>query len=317
MPHVTGAVGRGGSGVGAGEAYLAVTVLLWGTAFPAVKPVLEVMDPWTFTVLRTGLACALLAAILRLTGGRFFVPRSDLLPMAGLALLGVTYFQGMWSVGLSLTSASKAAIIMATTPIWGTLMATATGERLRAAGWAGVAVAFAGVFLIVNNSVTALTVGGDAALGDLVILVNAFVFALYTVAGRPLVMRHGALKTIVWTLGLGTLFALPLGAAGIGASGWSTMTLPLWLGALHTSLGAAGIAQVTYYAALGRLGVGRTVVVMFLVPVVALVTAVSLLDERVSPLQGAGAAMVLFGIWLVRRGASRAAGSRATSTDVT
>ena len=102
---------------GAGEAYLAITVLFWGTAFPASKPVLDVMSPWTYTLMRIGLGGLLLAAVLFATERNPWLPRRDLARVGALALLGFVYFQSMWSIGLSLTAASKAAIIMATTPI--------------------------------------------------------------------------------------------------------------------------------------------------------------------------------------------------------
>lgn len=286
---------------GAGEAYLAITVLFWGTAFPASKPVLDVMSPWTYTLMRIGLGGLLLAAVLFATERNPWLPRRDLARVGALALLGFVYFQSMWSIGLSLTAASKAAIIMATTPIWGTLIGRLGGERTTPLAWVGIPLAFLGVFAIINNSITAITLGGGSTAGDLVFLANAVAFALYTALGRPLLARHGALKTIAWASLLGALVVAPAGLIGAARTDWQAFDAGLWACAIYVSLGPSGVAQVTWYAALGRLGLGQTVVAMFLVPVVALVTAVTLLGEQVSPVQFAGAAMVLAGIWLVRR----------------
>ncbi|MPZ31986.1 MAG: EamA family transporter [Rhodospirillales bacterium] len=291
-----------GRGVGSGEAYLTVTVLIWGTSFPIAKPVLAVMDPWVFGFVRCGLASLLLLGVLRMQGRSLALPRHEVLPMVGLGLLGVTCFQGLWGVGLAHTTASKAAILIATSPVWGTLIAHFGGERLSSSGWLGVFLSFAGVLLIVNNSLVSLTViGGGADLGDLIFLGNAIAFAVYSAVSRPFVARHGALKTMVWVLLFGTCGLLLLGVPGFAAQDWAQLQGPLLLNLLYVGFGASAIAQVTWYAALSRLGLVRTVVAMFLVPVIAVLTAFAFLGETVSPLQGCGAALVLGGIWLCRR----------------
>lgn len=288
--------------VGVGEAYLAITVLIWGTAFPVAKPVLAVMDPWIFGFVRCGLATLLLLGVLKMQGQSLALPRGELLPTLGLGLLGVTFFQGLWGVGIAHTTASKAAILIATSPVWGTVIAHFGGERLNWSGWLGVLVSFAGVVLIINNSLVRLTIiEGGANIGDLIFLGNAFAFALYSAVSRSVVARHGSLKTMVWVLLFGTAGLLLLGLPGLAAQDWTPLRGPLALNLLYVGCGASGIAQVTWYAALGRLGLVRTVVAMFLVPVVAVLTAFAFLGETVSPVQGAGAALVLGGIWLCRR----------------
>lgn len=295
-------VPKSGRGLGAGEAYLAITVLIWGTAFPVAKPVLAVMDPWIFGFARCGLATLLLLGVLRMQGQPLALPRREVLPMLGLGLLGVTCFQGLWGVGIAHTTASKAAILIATSPVWGTVIAHFGGERLRWSGWLGVFLSFAGVLLIINNSLVRLTViDGGADLGDLIFLGNAVAFAMYSAVSRSIIARHGALKTMVWVLIFGTCGLLVLGLPGLAGQDWTQLQGPLLLNLLYVGFGASGIAQVTWYAALSHLGLLRTVVAMFLVPVVAVLTAFVFLGETVSLLQGCGAALVLAGISLCRR----------------
>jgi len=290
-----------GRGLGAGDAYLAVTILIWGCAFPVAKPVLGIMDPWAFSLVRCGLAALLLLAILHASRQPILLPRADILPMAGLGLLGVTYFQGMWSLGLALTTASKAAIIMATSPVWGTVLARLGGERLGLLAWGGVVLSFAGVFLVVNDSLSGVTLGGETLLGDLVFLGNSLAFAVYTAAARPLVARHGAIKTMTWVALFGSAGLVVPGLPAVLAQDWQPFGGVLALNLLYISLLASGIAQATWYAALRRLGLARTVVAMFLTPVVALVVATLALGETVSALQGLGAAAVLIGLWASRQ----------------
>ena len=95
-----------------------------------------------------------------------------------VGLLGYTVFQGVWGVALSLTSASKAVILVATTSVFSALVDRIGGARLSAFGWGGIALAFTGVFVVVNNSITELTVGDGSMTGNLLFVGIAALWAV-------------------------------------------------------------------------------------------------------------------------------------------
>ena len=103
----------------------------------------------------------------------------DALELLGLGLIGYTLFQGVWAVALSLTTPSKGVVLLATAPVFGAVLATLGGDRLSPLRWSGIALAFAGVFVLINNSVTEFTLGGGHALGDMLFVLAAFSWALF------------------------------------------------------------------------------------------------------------------------------------------
>jgi EamA-like transporter family. len=61
------------------------------------------------------------------------------------------------------------------------------------------------------------------------------------------------------------------------------------------------IAYILWMEGIRVIGSGPTTSFMFLAPVFALLIAAALLGERPTPLQGAGGALMLLGVWLVNR----------------
>ena len=122
-----------------------------------------------------------------------------------LILSGITSF-ALWptllSIGLGLTTANHAALIIAMIPIFTGLIAAAY-ERAwpHVAWWAGISIAGAGtVFLIFYGSGEMLNAGGASVAGDLIILGGAVICALGNVTGGKLSPVIGTWATTFWAL---------------------------------------------------------------------------------------------------------------------
>ena len=83
------------------------------------------------------------------------LPRRDWLPMILLSLIGVALFQACWGLAMARTPPSVGSIVMTTTTAFSAILAWFGGRRLPALGWTGIVVAFAGVVVVVNNSLDA------------------------------------------------------------------------------------------------------------------------------------------------------------------
>jgi O-acetylserine/cysteine efflux transporter len=289
---------------GRADLYVLFTALVWGATYPAAKPIVALVDPFFFSAARYIVAALLLVAVMAATGQPLRVARRDLLPLLGLGLLGYTAFQGIWGFALVLTTAAKGSILISTTPVFGALFGRLRGERLGGAGWAGVLLAFGGVFMVVSNGAAGFDLGGGALLGDALFLLNAAVWALFTSTSAPVVARLGALRTMAWSALFGSVILLPLGLPAALALDWSVVPPALgWNFAFLSAISGAG-GLLAYYAGLRRLGVARSMVYLYMIPVFAAATAVLFLGERLSVAQAAGGCAVLAGIALAR-GAAR------------
>ena len=200
------------------------TAISFGSAYPVAKPIVGVVDPFVFSAARYLVAgTILMLGVAIFAGGKFLPPRRDLVRLTIAGFLGFAVFQGLWGVALDLTTASKAAVLVSTTPIFGALIQAAEGQRLPAPAWAGIAVAFAGVFCVINNSFTTLNVAGGSLLGDAMFVGIAGVWALYGALSRPVIARIGAVRTAAWSALLGSLFLLPLAVPGLVRQEWGNV----------------------------------------------------------------------------------------------
>src|SRR5215210_6181798 len=200
------------------EASLLLAVFFVGMDVVSVKYALAGLPPLVFMPLRYVLAGLLLLAFLRLLGlnAGGGLGRTDLLALAGLGFVGIGINYVGYTVGLSLTSGSNAALIIATAPVWGLLLGVVLGlERGSWMGALGLGLAIAGVALVVGEGL-----GSEEASvgGDLLVCVSAFSWGAYTVLSLPILRRLDPLVVGAWTMLLGGVEALPLAFTGFSAS---------------------------------------------------------------------------------------------------
>lgn len=283
-----------------GDLFMLMAVIVWGNTFPTAKYVLTVLPPPVYAASRYLLAAATLMIVLALRGGLQPPRRQDLPGLIGLGLVGITLMQLLWTNALDLTTASKGAILVSVSPVFALLISAFRGQRPALLAWLGVLLSFVGVFLVINNSLTEITVGGGSLAGDLLFLLVAFCWANYSVFSTPYLATLGALRTTAWSMLFGALLLSPALFFGIGDIRWEAVTPAIVACYAFTAIIAGALGYLFWYAGIARLGVSRAVIYSYLIPVFALLSAVSFLGEHVSPVQFGGAIVVIAGLVLTR-----------------
>ena len=303
MAEKLGVAPAGGSKLGVGDAIMLLTAFLFGSSFPIAKAILPVLDPALFAAARYGLAGLALFSWLGLRG-QDLRPRgaNRRLLLACAAIFAV--FQLTWAYLLSLTNASVGAIFMATSPLWGIVLAMIGGERLRPLGWLGIVLAFLGVALVINNSLSALTIEFDSLFVSLLWLFIAFLWAFFVAKSPPLVAQLGATRMFAWVIVLASLLMAPVAIWSGWDTAWDRLTPLIWGKFFYTALFTAALALALWNIGLARLGVTRTMIYMYMVPLFAIGIAVLFLGEHMTAARWIGAAAVLAGIAITRRAAS-------------
>jgi drug/metabolite transporter (DMT)-like permease len=103
-----------------------------------------------------------------------------------------------------------------------------------------------------------------------------------------------------WTLWVGTPVLVILGWPELDGVDLAGLGLATWLSIVYAGVLAISLAYLLWNLGIRRLGNARTAVYSNLVPVVALAAAWLALGERPTPLQLAGAAVILAGLTLTR-----------------
>jgi len=196
---------------------------------------------------------------------------------------------------------------MTTTTAFSAILAWFTGRRLPPLGWLGIVIAFAGVVVVVNNSLTRFTVSFGSLDGTLIWLLAAFAWALYVERSAPYNQRLGALPVIAWTTLIGSLFLLPIALIFDSPGEFARLDNRLLGYWLYTAIFPVGVAFLGLTAGLERLGVSRVMVYMYLIPVAGVGLSAAFFGDPLTAARVLGGLIVLLGVILTRVALDRAA----------
>jgi len=278
-------------------------VFIWGVNFSAVKFALGGLAPLAFNTLRFGVATVVLLTIMRLRGESFWLRRQDILPVFILGFSGHTLYQALFINGMARTTPAIGALLMATSPLFVVIYGMLLGlERPRRTVIAGILLSFVGTLLLIAGGQGELSLRRETLLGDLLILLAAMMWAAYTLGGKSLLGRYSPLKLNALTMIPGTLLLALISAPALAGQDWGAVSAGQWGAWAYSTTFAVVVAYVLWYTSVQRVGGARTAVYSNLTPVVATVASWLLMGERLAPLQILGAAVVIAGILLARRG---------------
>jgi O-acetylserine/cysteine efflux transporter len=269
-------------------AALAAAGLLWGTTVPLSKLALEWLPPGWLTVVRFGLAAAVLLAAGRSRARAAWSPA--VLAWGAVGYGGSILVQ---NAGIARTSVSHAALLVGATPVLVAVIAAVRHRQVaRPVAWTGFAVSFLGVALVAAGGT-----GGTTLAGDGLVLASLLLSASFTVAQARLVVGRDPVAVTAVQLLAAALAALPVAAVTEG--------VPTLTGDAPALLAAAGLALVGTLApftlftqAQARVSPEIAGAFLNLEPLVGVAAGAAVFGDPVGPAQAAGGTAVLAGIVL-------------------
>jgi drug/metabolite transporter (DMT)-like permease len=261
-------------------------VAAWGASFIATKVALRELSPVSLVWLRFLIGVIILGAAVYGRKQLTWPGHKDLGYFALLGFIGITFHQWLQSTALLTAQASTTAWIVATSPIFIAVLGWLfLKEKL---GWlrsAGIALASLGVLLVVGQgNLLSLTSGHFGSTGDILILISAINWAVFSVLSRSGLKRFPAARMMFYVMAIGWLFSSVLflavpGQAGHGLSEFAHLSLNAWLGVAFLGVICSGIAYIFYYDALQVIPASQAGVFLYLEPLVTLVVAAIILGE--------------------------------------
>jgi drug/metabolite transporter (DMT)-like permease len=283
-------------------------MFLWGVNFAFVKYVLDALGVGPFLFIRflsmPLLTAALLLLVFRRQVAKTWPKREDWPRFVACALIGHTLHIGIVFWGISLSTAFSSAVVLTSQPLFTLLILLVVGgERLRASQVAGTLLAFAGIAVFLSDKFSRGVM--HAGLGDLVLLVAAACFSLYTVLARPLVARYGPLIVLSYTLFLGAPPLLLLSAPSFFSAELGRLTPMVWVG-LFWSIALSSVLGWLVWAWVNHVrGIVRSAPLLYLPPPIAGLVAWLTLGEQFTLLKIAGAAVTMAGVAWAQFGSAR------------
>jgi len=291
------------------QSTLIAAMAIWGLNVAAVKVLTGIFDPTTLAALRMLVACGALSMVV--LWKRCGLPSVSVRQGGAIvvcALLMVYLNQILFAEGLMRSTATNGALIMALSPLVSALLAAVVfRERPTVSRLVGVALGFAGVAAVVLSHPGAGL--SSAGAGDLMLVAAVVSFA----AGGAIVQRlarHMHTLTISWAIYLVGALLLTL-HAGIEAPALDSATLfpgwRPWAFILFSGVLATALSNLVWNRAIARIGVARSAVFLYWVPVFGVAFAALLLGERLTLWHLFGFLAVMAGTYLGTRQPAAAA----------
>jgi drug/metabolite transporter (DMT)-like permease len=278
---------------------LLLVILMWASTFVLFKVAWREVDPVAFTGIRFASMVLFSLGLIAVswTRGRGRLQREDIARVVLSGFLGYFLYQMGFVLGLDRTTATAAAVLIATNPIFSVIFVWLSGrEKPNRVAVLGVVLGFLGVAVFLR----AWDAVGAAKPGDLLALGAAAAFGAYSVVTPPLMPRYPSGLVMAYGMaGGGTLVAL-VSLPAMLRQDWTAVSGSSWLILLFAAVGPVYVAYGLWNWAIHRRGVSRTVAYGFLTPVLAGALAVATLHEHVRPEQVVGAVLVLAGVGVTR-----------------
>jgi drug/metabolite transporter (DMT)-like permease len=283
-------------------ALLILVTLIWGNSFIAVKVIVQHISPLELVTVRFVPVALIFAALLLPTRGRevWAMIRADGWRLAFLGLTGAVLYNTFLGWGETRVAAGTASLIIALNPTFiYTLSILVLGERFLWRRTLGLAVAFAGLFVIVRWGS-----GRPIALDDigyaLIVILAPLNWAVYTISGKAVIARHPPLLVVGVSMIFAGLFSLVFVRPSLIAQ-LPALPASFWWAVLFLAVPCTVFAFVVWFGALERMPAGRVAGFVYLVPMFAVTFSRWLLDEPVTLALLLGAAILIIGVYLVNR----------------
>jgi drug/metabolite transporter (DMT)-like permease len=275
--------------------------LFWGSTYVAIRFGVEVLSPFVLASVRFLIAGPLMLAICAVRGLPLWQSRRD---FAMLAAIGVLML-GLGNMGLvwceQYLPSGLAALLIAVVPVYVALIEAVLphGEGLRAKGWVGIGIGFAGLLVLLSPGLREGLHSRDGQLlGSAVAVLSALAWTCGSVLSRRARVQTTAFVAAAWEMLFAGVFNFGLllltGGSYRVHFGTQAVLSIAWLVTFGSLVG-----YTAYIYLLDRMPVAKVSTYAYVNPIVAVILGALLLHERLVPIEYAGMAAILAAVYLV------------------
>ena len=252
-------------------------------------------------VLLRALGALILVWIIQLFYTNEKVATKDMWLLVVFSLFGITLNQGLFYLGLNLTSPVDASIIHTVNPILVMLIAAfIIKEKITYLKLSGIILGLTGALIIVLYNKHA-AIGSGSLLGNFLILLNGTAYAIYLVMVKPLMAKYKPLTVLKWVFLYGFIFTLPLLAFNSEMINFQQVTFKAWMAVGYIIVFNSLVAYLLIVYALKHVNATVAGFYAYLQPVVAALIGIIIGTELPDITKVIAALLIFTGVYLVSK----------------
>ena len=279
---------------------------IWGLMAPIAKAAMNSgFDGMSVVSFRVG-GAAVLFWLASFLGPREHIPVSDILKLAGAALLGIVFNQGLYNIGLSITSPVNASIVTTSMPIFAMVLSFfILREPITWKKAMGVAIGCCGALILILSSASAGNAKVGDIRGDLMCFAAQFSFALYLALFNPVIRKYNVFTVNKWMFTWASLFVLPFTGWHVSQLPWASFTVATWLEVGYVVVFGTFLSYLLSVVAQRVLRPTVVSVYNYVQPIVSVIVSVAVGLSVFTLPQGVAVLLVFSGVWLVIKSKSK------------
>ncbi len=277
--------------------------LLFSGSYIAAKFTVSDLGPLTTSFLRYAAALVFLCMLLVRQKSALHIRKQDIPRFIGLGLSGIVGYHVFFLLAIRHTAVANTAIINASSPvITGTAAALILGERLRRSNYAGIALAFLGVVILLTRGSWSNLSSLAINTGDAFMLLAVLSWTVYALLVKILCGRYSGLTITFYASLFGAAALLPLGLAEGAAGQIASISAASFWAILYMGLGASGLGYLLYNLSIRNIGPTQTASVVYsLVQIAVAILAFLIFGNPLTPVMILSMVLIISGLRLALR----------------
>ena len=280
---------------------ITIALVVFASAYALIRITLVELPPLTVAAIRFILASSLMVplATIHYRENRPKLKKSDLPVLVGLSIAQIFIPNLLQNIGLQYTTASVSSVLQSTTPVFTLLLSfTLLKESI---GWKeilGGSVAMSGVVLLSTEGNLA-NLAGSVFLGNLLQVGVAASYAVSGIVGKVVLKKYAPMFVVTLSFVISAVL-LATFAFFFERNSWPRFVSNEVILALLLLSFLYCLALVSWYDVLQRTNVFQLYVLLFTMPVLAVLLSVAVLGESFTLLDILFSAVTLLGVGITQ-----------------
>ena len=261
----------------------------------------EIIQPYGFIFLRIS-GAAVLFWLLSLFFPFEKVERKDWLRFLACGLFGMTINMLMFFKGLSLSTPINSSVVITLVPvILLILSAIFLKEKITWNKYIGIGLGLLGALILIFLGIKTQNNAPNIPLGNILFLVNASSYSIYLIIVKPLVKKYNSITLMKWFFLIAFIINFPIGINEFIEVEWSKLPLDIISKLAFVVIGTTFFTYLFNIYALKQLQPSTIGAFIYLQPVIAILFAIIVGSDSITPIRIGAAALIFVGVFLSTR----------------